>query len=152
MAGFVFQYETLLRHRRTVEETRQRELSALMSRRVGMENELRSMQEMIGRSKRDLGGALVGSVDLERVSRFARYSGEVAFRAHGLVREIAGLERQVEAARRRLVAARRERRALELLRDRRLASWRREQTLRETAELDDLSAGVYARRSMEVES
>lgn len=146
MATFTFRYQTLLDHRRRIEDEAQRELAKHLRVRSILQDQLRNQQETIHRSKHELTGALVGKVDLTAVGRFARYSGSVAARARQIVGRLAQLEDEVAEARSILLDATRKRKALELLRDRHHGLWRREQDLRETAELDDLSTQRYARR------
>jgi len=149
MAVFRFQFETVLRHRRSLEEARLRELRALADQRAAMQAEIRGLQEAITRSRRELGGSLIGKVDLVQVARFAQFGGQTRFRVQGIALGMAALERSIGQATQLVVEARRDRRALEVLRERRFEAWKREQDRREAVELDDLSAGVSARTVME---
>lgn len=97
-------------------------------------------------SKQQLGDVLVGSVDLERVSHFARYSAQVQHRAHGIVRTVAKLDKQIESARTKLLEATRQRKAMQLLRDRHFDHWRRRQERLETAQLDEFALQNFVRR------
>ncbi len=146
MAKFVFTLQPVLDHRLLTEEQRQRELGALLQEKNGKLNRLRSMQEEISASRRSLGSGLVGQVDMQEVAAFAGFSLQVRARAQDLVMALAQLEKRIEAARQRLLAATRERQALELLRDKQLAQWRRRQERREAAETDDMTCGQYTRR------
>ncbi len=152
MAKFRFQFEKVLEHRRSIEEARLRELRALSDERAAMQGEIQGLAAAITRSRLELGASLIGKVDLSQVARFAQFSGQTRFRVQEVAMGMAVLERRIVEARQRVVEARRDRRALELLRERRLEAWKREQDRRETVELDDLSAGVSARRVMEVGS
>ena len=60
--------------------------------------------------------------------------------------ELAGLHRRLEAARSELTEAARDRRAIELLRERRLFEWRRRIDRAEDAVIDDLAAAAAARQ------
>ncbi len=145
MAKFKFQLEPLLRHRRREQEQRQRDLADAMSQRVALEDELRDMQTMIVSSKQNLTEHLVGRVDLNRVSDFARYSGQVTARAHGMIRRLAQAEQAVTQAREVLLEASRAVKALELLRDKRYEAWKRALDRKETAEIDEISSQAYIR-------
>jgi len=118
MAKFRFKLEAVLRHRLLVEDQCQRELAQFLRERMILHHQLRQMQESIGQSKRDLGGGLLGKVDMDQVALFARFSGQATQRAQQSVVKLAELEKQVEASRGRLLEAVRARKALELLRDR----------------------------------
>lgn len=148
MAKFVFQFEAVLRHRQHLEDQRQRELAQHMRGRMILQEQLRGMQQTIRESKRELGAGLVGRVDLDSISLFARYSGHTAVRAQQLVRKLAEVEKQIDASRGALLEATRQRKAMELLRDRQLAAWREERDRREAAELDELATQRYTRRLM----
>lgn len=149
MAKYTFRYQTLLDHRHRLEDEAQRELARHLRTRSILHDQLRGQQDTITRSKHDLSGALVGKVDLAAVGQFARYNSTVAVRARQIVSRLAGLEKEITAARDHLLDATRNRKALELLHERHLAQWKREQDLREAAELDDLTTQRYARLAME---
>jgi flagellar FliJ protein len=145
MAKFRFQLEAVLRHRRLVEDQGQRELAHFLRERMILHNQLRQMQQTISQSKHDLGDGLVGVVDLDKVAQFARYSGQTTQRAQQIVVRLASLEKQIAAARIRLMDAVRGRKALEMLRERYLALWRRDQDRQEAAFLDDIALQGHAR-------
>lgn len=145
MASFQFKFETVLRHRQLVEDECQRELAKHLRGRMIFQDELRRLQGTIRDAKHQLGDHLVGKVDLDRVSGFARYSGHVTVRAQQLVQRVQQLEKHIDAARARLLDATRQRKALELLRDEHRAQWQAEQQRRETIELDELATQRYIR-------
>ena len=144
--GFQFRFETLLRHRRMVEDERQRELAQLLRARMILTDQLTRMQQTIRDSKRDMTGSLAGRVDLGQVAQFVNYSQHVQSRGQQIVARLAQLEGEVEESRQRLLDATRQRKALELLRDRDHAEWRRTQDRREQEELDELATQAYVRR------
>ncbi len=145
MPKFVFRYEVLLRHRRDVEDERQRELATKMRGRMIMTDQLRTMQGEISESKHRLGASLVGKVDLSKVGEFTRYNAAATARGRELVKRLAEVEGEINAARDRLAEAMRQRKALELLREKDLADWKRKEDRRETAELDELAMQAYTR-------
>jgi flagellar FliJ protein len=149
MPKFTFRYETLLRHRRTIEDRCQRELATRVRTRMILTDQLAGMQQDITRSKGDLGDALVGRVDLSRVGEFTRFNAQATVRGRQMVGRLAELEQQVESARQTLLQATRQRKALDVLRERDLAEWKREQARRETAELDEIAGQAYTRRLLD---
>ena len=113
-----------------------------------LHDQIREMQDTIRDSKRSMADSLIGRVDLTRIGQFARYSGHAAQRARQIVVKLVGLEKQAEQARVLLLEATKQRKALELLRDKDHAKWRYEQDRKETNELDELATSQYARRIM----
>jgi len=148
MPKFRFKFQTLLAHHRRVEDQRQRDLAQHLRSRMIFQDQIRDMQDTIRDSKLSMTDGLVGKVDLNRVGQFARYSGHAAQRARQIVVKLAAVEKQVEASRQSLLEATKQRKALELLRDKHEAQWRYEQDRRETNELDELASTRYARRLM----
>ena len=144
MPRFRFRLQTVLDQRQRVEDERQRDLAKLLRRRMILQNQLRQMQQTITESKRQLGSSLVGQVDMDGVARFARYSGQTTQRAQMIVVELGRLEKLIHNARQALLDASRKKKALELLRDRRYAQWKKQQDRREHARLDELNMQRYA--------
>ncbi len=75
--------------------------------------------------------------------------GALDRRAAGIGGRLGEVIERLEEARAELVEASADRRAIELLRERRYELWRREQLRREQRELDDVVNGVSARRAQE---
>lgn len=146
MARFKFRYETVLRQRRNVEDQRQRELAQHLRGKMILENQLRQMQQTIRDSKQQMGTGLVGTVDLAGIGRIAQYSAQVRVRGQQIAVQLAQREKQIIEARQRLLEATRQRKALDILRDKHYRRWVAEQNRRETVELDDLTNQRYARR------
>lgn len=146
MSRFVFRYQTVLKQREDAERRERKTVAVLMHRRNGMVQQLREMQDTISQSKRDAAGGLVGTIDLDALSGIARYSARCASLGHGLVRQLAELETQVEQAKTVLLEATKQRKALELLRDRQYEAWALEQRRMEAKQLDEMSTQAHARR------
>ncbi|MCC5828258.1 MAG: flagellar export protein FliJ [Phycisphaeraceae bacterium] len=144
---FRFRLQTLLNARREAEDRAQRELAVLQGRKQAMLNELRSMRESIHDARHELNQSLRGRVVMEQVGRFARFTLEERARAQGLVSRLAALEREVVEARGRLLEAMKQRKALELLRDRQKQEWLQRMERRQTEELDELGTQGHLRQS-----
>lgn len=149
MAVFRFKLENLLRHRRIAEDQRQRQLARHQRYRMILLEQLRQMQQTIRDSKHALAGGLVGQVNLDAVWGFARYSGQVNQRAQQIVVRLAELEKHIDQAREALQHAVRQRRSLELLRDKHYEQWRREQDRHESQELDQIMTEHFVRCTAE---
>lgn len=149
MAKFTFRFQTVLKHRQRIEQDCQRELARLLRLRMILLDQLRQMQQGIRQSKQELAGSLLGRVDLDQITQFARYSSQLSYRAQEFLLRLAGVEKEIEAARQRLIKATAARKALELLRDRHLAQWQQDQDRREIAELDELAARPFLSAAQE---
>lgn len=148
MSRFEFRYKAVFRQREAIEQQKQRAFAKLIHQRNAMFAQLREMQETISTSKRDAASGLVGKVDLDAIAGIARYSASAALRGNTLVREIAQLETLVEQARIELVEAAKNRKALELLRDRQRQDWELEQRRMEAKQLDEQTTQAYAAKVM----
>lgn len=146
MPSFTFPLEVVLQQRRMQEDQCQRDLAKILRQRMILMDQLRMMQTTISQSKLDLRSGLVGTVNVDAVAQFARFSSQTTVRARALVTKLAGVERQAEASRGKLVAATKARKALERLRERQLRKWKQEQLRRESAMLDEVGVGRYAFR------
>ena len=104
------------------------------------------MQQMISESKRELSESLTGKIEINRVAEFASYSGQTTLRGHHLVVKMAELEKHITVARKRLLEATKERKALELLRDKQRDEWMYEQNRKEVNELDEIATQKFARK------
>ena len=139
MARFVFQLEPLLKHRQMLEDEAQRALALLMRERMILEHELQRHQETIRDDKQLMGRSLVGHVDVPRIRSHAMHVAQVAVRAQQIGFRMVELNRRIEQARTELVEAMKQRKAVELLKDKQFKRWQHEQDRRETAELDELA-------------
>jgi flagellar export protein FliJ len=146
MARFRFPLDPVLRMRRHAERERQRAVAAIEGERAALEAALRRLQEGAAGGRDELRDGLVGDVDVALLRQHAASAMRSARQARRIVLQMAGVHRRLEEARRALVEAMRRRRAIELLRERRLETWRTEARRRDAAALDDL-AGARAGRT-----
>lgn len=146
MARFKFRYQTLLEQRRRIEDECQRDLAQHLRERMILTNHLRQMQQTISTSKQSLSQSLVGQVDMNQIADFARYAGQTTQSATAVMRRLARKEQAISEARQRLDAAMRQRKAIELLRDKDHRQWQLETERRETAVADELALQAYTRQ------
>lgn len=151
MAKFIFKLEAVLKQRQAIEDQKQRELAMIMRQRMILMDQLRQEQMTISESKHQMSQALIGRVDLQSVGNFARYSSQTTQRAMQIVNHLAKLEPMVEQARKSLVQAMRERKALDLLREKHQRQWQQRQDRLEAAALDELAVQRHARAMLERE-
>jgi flagellar biosynthesis chaperone FliJ len=132
MPRFAFALEPLLRARRQAEQLHQRAVASVDRERLKLEQKLRQQQVVIAEGKRSLTGSLTGVLNTTALRFHAAASIQQMREAQRLVLELAGVHRR--------------RRAVELLRERRLEQWQREQDKAESAALDELAVVAAARR------
>ncbi len=155
MPRFIFGLQALLDQRNQVERARQLSVAAVERERLTLESGISSLQRQIRSHKDDLRSLLSGAgdhqltagVDTRTVRLQAGASLHAQASAQRLALQLAGVYRRLESARADLRRATTDRRAVELLKERRFEQWKREQARRETAELDELATMAAARRS-----
>jgi len=145
MAKFIFRFKTVLQHRCNIEQQRQRELAQVLHAQMILMDQLRTMQETIRQSKQQLGAGLLGKVDLESISRFTRYSAYVTERGRQIVVKLAELDKRIQQVRARLLEATKQRKAMELLRDKHYQQWLGEENRRQNIEMDEIATQIYMR-------
>jgi len=144
--AFRFRFQSVLDHRRLVEEQRQRELAICLRRKAELEDLLRQTQQTLRGNKQQLAESLIGHVDMSQLGGYARYASHMTVRGMDVVRRIAAASNQAEEARARLLDATKRVKALELLRDRELAQWKKARKKAEAAHLDEVAVQQHARR------
>lgn len=166
MAKFKFELEPVLRLRRRVEEERQRAVAELERQRSGIEERIRAHQASISASKRDLRQMLAGekmAVEVEGAVggwgesgvslRGARLQANSALhmvaQAQRAVVELAGVHGRLDVARLALLRAMTQRKAVEVLKQKRYEEWRAEVLRKEQAEVDEMVNARVAREMNE---
>lgn len=152
MAKFVFELEAVLEQRRGVERTKQLAVAAVDRQRIELEQRLAGCRERLDGERRELREELAGggSVDMGRARRQAGATLHVLAEAQRTLLQLAGVQTRLEAARRELIEATTRRRAVEVLRERRFEEWKREESRRDAAAVDELAVMRAARPRDEV--
>lgn len=140
MPKFVFQLEGVLRHRKTLEEQRQRELGVAQTELAKMQGELRSMDEAAQGVSSDVReNRLTGTLDMAFLAAHRRYVLAMQRKALALAQRMAAQQQVVDASRRQFAEAAKQRKIIEKLRERQLERWRGEQALKASSELDEVN-------------
>jgi flagellar FliJ protein len=148
MARFRFNLQAVLDHREMIEEQKQLAVAALERERARLEGAIRGHQAGITQGKQDIRASLrAGDIRGVRLQTVA--SAAIVAAAQRAVLELAGLHRRLEAARADLLEATKRRKAVELLKERRLEEWRTEQNRRELAAVDELVVMSASRKDGE---
>ena len=141
MPAFRFKLQPVLDQRERLEEQRTLEVANLERERLVIENRLRDLQSNIAGAKHDLRTRLAApgsSVIITDIRLQANASLHMCAHAQRVALELASAYQRVELARKRLLEATTARKAVEILRERRRAEWKHEQTRREQAQLDEI--------------
>lgn len=143
MARYQFPLQAVLDLRERAEQACQRALAEVEAERRVLEARLEGFQLAIVACKghlRDTLGAGAGhAVNPGSARMQMNASLHLRAQAQEVVLQLAGVHRRLEKARAALREASREKRAIELLRERREAAWRESLNRREAAELDEIA-------------
>lgn len=150
MAKFRFNLETLLQQRTRVEEAKQRDLAAIERERLDIERQILDAQRDIATQKQDLRAALAPirgrpEVDLRSVRLQSHASLHSVASLQRLALKLAGAHQRAERARSELLRATADRKAVELLKQRRFDAWLRDENRKEAAAVDDMVNARVAR-------
>ncbi len=149
MAGrFRFSLQTVLEHRRRIEEDRLREVAVIEQERVRIEDRLRGINSRLVQTRADLRdrfapGAVRGGIGSVRMDSSAAL--RLTVEAQQAALELAGVLRRLERARATLLEATTARKGVERLRERRWEEWSAEARRREGRDLDEIATIGAAR-------
>lgn len=149
MARFVFSLQAVLKARRRAEEELQRAVAQIERERMRLEDVLRGHQRSLVSDKNLLRAGLTGLIDVRDLRLQANCARQIMRRAQQIVLELAGVYKRLEAARARLIEATRDRRAIELVRERRYEQFKAAIDKAETAALDELTVIAAARKEFD---
>jgi flagellar protein FliJ len=141
MSKFVFNLESVLRHRTFAEQERMRDLAVAQAEMTRLQNELKALNESMQASAQDMkANHLTGSLDVNYLAAHRRYTVATQRRGMMLVQEMGRQQRKVDEAQRLLAEAAKERKILEKLKERHLERWKAEQSRRDLADADEVGA------------
>ena len=140
MPKFVFQLDAVLRHRKMIEEQRQRELGAVQTVMAAMEAELRSIDEAARGVSDDVRtNRLTGKLDMTFLAAHRRYVLAMQRKAVALAQRMAAQQQLVDAARKQLAEAAKQRKIIEKLKERQHERWKVEQSRKELDHLSEVN-------------
>ncbi len=139
MSKYVFQLDALLRHRKHLEQERQRDLAVVQGKMSRAQNELNQMNETLAVAMRDLReNRLVGRVDVHFLAAHRRYILAVQRKAHAIAQDMRKFSASSMRRRSALTRAARDHKMVEKLREKDKARWAADLARREFAELDEI--------------
>jgi flagellar FliJ protein len=143
MPKFVFQLDAVLRHRKTLEDQRQRELGQARAELARMEAELRAMDETTRGVSDDLRtNRLTGTLDMSFIAAHRRYVMAMQRKAMELAARMAQQQVVVESARKALAEAAKQRKIMEKLREKQHERWKAEQSFKELEQLSEVNMQI----------
>jgi len=152
VAKFQFKLQPVLDQRERIERDRMLAVARVQSERSALENQLREFQAAIMAQKGDLRSAMAGDgagggaiIDPAKLRVQAHASLTLQVKAQRVVLQLAGLHKRLEVAQAALAAAARDRRAVEVLKERRFARWKAEEDRRAGVALDEMVTSRAAR-------
>ncbi len=152
VARFRFKLEPVLRQRQIAERNEQLRVAAIERQRLELEAALRGQQRRIEAEERALADLTQGG---RSDAGTIRWQGVALAAARAEARQtaqrLAGVLRQLEQARGVLAGRAAERRAIELLKERQRAEFKRVEDAAETRALDDLASAAAASRAREID-
>jgi len=138
MAQFKFELQDVLRQRKNVEQIAQRDVALAVQAMVGLENQLKRLDESVRGVTDDVrANHLVGELDVSFITAHRRYLRGMERAALDLARQIAEAKAKVDKAQALLIEAAKQRKTMEKLRDREEERWRQTQATRENAAVDE---------------
>lgn len=138
MARFIFELESVLRHRQRIERDRRGDLAVAQKEMVRLEGDLRAIDHEVKQATADVrDNRLIGRLDLNYLAAHRRYMLGMQRKVMALAQKMAAQQKLVDDARRALADASKLKKVMEKLRERQFRRWSASVALRESAELDE---------------
>lgn len=145
MRAFRFNLQKVLELR----SHREREKEVVLGRALGLLHEIETSLAVLGEERlRAAAEQFSRAHGAEEILAFDRYIRRLDESQERFLREAAMAELKLAEAREEYLEAARDRKALDKLKERRLAEYREARKLEETKNLDDISQGAPARRAV----
>lgn len=139
MARFVFKLQTVLDQRGREEKLAQQALAVQHQAYSLLEQDLRTLEQDSKSANLDMRETgLTGKLDLTRVMTHRRFIAGMRAKVVELAEKMSAARMKVEAARRVAVEATRQRKVIELLRDKQHARWLADQNAQEQKLADEI--------------
>ncbi len=140
MAKFVFQLETVLRHRQRVEHDWQRAVAIAQREKASVQNEIRLLDESVRAALADLrANHLTGTLDLSFLAAHRRFMMVMQKQGLSLMATLADRRKRVEAVQAGLAEATKQKKILVKLKERQQERWAAALAKREMAAADEVA-------------
>lgn len=144
--GFVFRLETVLDHRRHLEDLALNELARRLKAQQDCESQIVWMHEELKRARQELTEREARGIRAQDYILANEYLTVIRLQAMREQSRLPLLRLETDQARAKLIEATRARKVLETLKDRHRAQWERQQLALEQKLLDEVAVGRFARR------
>ena len=140
MPDFHFKLQSVLRHRTTIEQEKQRLYAQALAAFKDLEDQLKSLNQTMQTSNDDVRqNRLVGRLDIGFITAHRRFLMGMQRKAIDLATAMAKAQQLVDAARTNLAEAAKQRKILEKLRETQEQRWREELSRKETIAADEVA-------------
>jgi flagellar FliJ protein len=147
MPRFVFNLESVLRHRVQAEQERMREVAVVQAEMTRLQNELKALNDAMKASSQEMkANHLTGPLDVGYLAAHRRYTVAMQRGGLALVQEMARQQRKVDDAQRLLAEAAKDRKVMEKLKERQYERWKAEVERKETAQADEVAMQLTYRQ------
>ena len=143
MARFTFNLQAVLEEREREEQLCQKSLGEAAARKQGAEEELAAVERQLTVNNEQMRDHhLVGKLDVNVLTSHRRYLIAMRQQVIQIAQRIAAARLEVEQARRKLNEAAKNRKAIEVLRDKQKQRWQAEQERKDRAIADDAAMQI----------
>ena len=140
MSKFDFPLEGVLRHRKHVEQEKQRDLARLQSDMRQAQEALRELTQTAQGNVNDVrDNRLLGRLDLGFLAAHRRYIAAVQRKGVAMSQRMSLLQREIDQARAALAEAAKQRKIMEKLREKQKDRWTADLARKEAADVDEVS-------------
>jgi flagellar protein FliJ len=140
MPKFDFPLEGVLRHRKHVEQEKQRDLARLQSDMRQAQDALRELSQTAQGNVNDVrDNRLLGRLDLGFLAAHRRYIAAVQRKGVAMAQRMSLLQREIDQAQTALAEAAKQRKIMEKLREKQKDRWTADLARKEAADVDEVS-------------
>ena len=139
MAGHEFRLEQVLKFRKEVEKMHQLELATAKQQHESARDRLRSEKAAMEELEQECSQRQLKGIQAKDLQLYGDFSRRKAQEIHELRESLVGLERAVQEKREALLTAAKEKKALEVFKEKKMRDLRLEQLNRERAFLDEIA-------------
>jgi flagellar FliJ protein len=140
MAQFTFKLQPVLRQRKLIEESRQRDVAAAEAQRAAIARELQQLEEAVQSALTELREhRLTGVLNLAYLAGHRRFMLAMQRQGASIAQKLEEAKKKVDAERAKLAEASKQRRIIEKLREHQHTAWTEAVNRKETAALDEVA-------------